>query len=154
MIKVRSRYNKKNFDKLASAANDILGVSGTAVVDVDFVSEENIHELNLRTRGVDRATDVLSYPFLDDASMPMDEEHYPEDYDYRLHAVPLGCMAICREYIKKAAEEDKTVYISDVYRAFTHSLLHLFGYDHVTEEQYDVMHAKENQIMTKAGLLK
>ena len=55
---------------------------------------------------------------------------------------------------KKAAEEDKTVYISDVYRAFTHSLLHLFGYDHVTEEQYDVMHAKENQIMSKAGLLK
>lgn len=81
MIKVRSRYNKKNFDKLASAANDILGVSGTAVVDVDFVSEENIHELNKRTRGVDRATDVLSYPFLDDASMPMDEEHYPEDYE-------------------------------------------------------------------------
>lgn len=154
MIKVRSRYHKTAFKKLAQATCDVLGVVGNAVVDVDFLSEEEIRSLNEQTRNIDKVTDVLSYPYLGDASMPMDEQHYPDDFDYSQKAVTLGCMAICREYIKKAAAEDGDVYISDVYRAFTHSLLHLFGYDHVTEEQFFVMHAKENEIMAKAGLLK
>ena len=154
MIKVRTRYHKKNFAKLAAAADEILGVRGTALVDVEFLSDDEIRELNRSTREVDAPTDVLSYPFLDDASLPLDERHYPGDYDRKNGAVVLGCMAVCREFIRRAAEEDKTAYISDVYRAFTHSLLHLFGYDHATVEQFEAMHAKENEIMLKAGLLK
>lgn len=154
MIKVRTRYHKINFGKLAAAADEILQIKGCAVVDVDFCGEEEMRSLNCRTRGKDCVTDVLSYPFLDDASKPFDSAHYPDDYDAGAKAVQLGCMAICKPYIKRAAQEDETVYISDVYRAFTHSVLHLMGYDHVTEEQYDAMHAKENEIMKKAGLLK
>ena len=69
-----------------------------------------------------------------------------------MQAVELGCIVICPDFIERAAKEDRTVYIKDVYRAFTHGILHLLGYDHVTEEQYDQMHGLENQIMIKAGL--
>lgn len=154
MIKVISRYNKINFAKLAAAADEILHVNGNAAIDVEFLDEEEMRELNLRTRQKDCVTDVLSYPFLADTGKPFDRRHYPDDYDKRLDAVRLGCTAICRSYIKRAAQEDETVYISDVYRAFVHSVLHLMGYDHITEEQYDEMHGKENEIMKKAGLLK
>ena len=154
MIKVRTCRMKKNFAKIASAAYDLLKLEGEAVVDVDFCSREEIKELNARTRGTDRETDVLSYPFLRDAKPPFDEAHYPGDYDAKAGAVMLGCVAICDEYIKQAAAEDNTVYISDVYRAFAHAVLHLMGYDHVTDEQYEQMHAMENKILQKAGIIR
>ncbi len=152
MIKVRSDYHKTMFKKIAAAADELLDVQGTAVVDVDFLDEEEIRELNCRTRQIDKPTDVLSYPFVENTGVPFIEENFPYDYNFRIGAVELGCIAVCCEYIEKAAAEDMTVYIKDVYRAFAHGILHLMGFDHVTESQYDQMHELENKIMKKAGL--
>lgn len=152
MIKVRSDYHKTTFKKIAAAADELLDIRGTVAVDVDFLDESEICELNARTRQINRPTDVLSYPFIENAGEPFTKENFPYDYNARIGAVELGCIAICREYIEKAASEDQTAYIKDVYRAFTHGILHLMGFDHVTESQYERMHELENKIMKKAGV--
>lgn len=154
MIKVKTDYNKTCFHKIAVAASDVLGVAGEAIVYVDFASEEEIRQLNLRTRGIDKSTDVLSYPYIEKPDLPFTEANYPGDYNPKQKAVELGCIAICKPYIEKAAAEDDTVYIDDVYRAFAHGILHLMGFDHMTDAEYDAMHETENKIMKMAGVLK
>ena len=66
MLRVDCEKYHDDFTALARAAFEILNLSGDAAVEVDFVTKDEIHDLNLRTRGVDRATDVLSYPALDE----------------------------------------------------------------------------------------
>ena len=78
--------------------------------------------------------------------------------------MPMGAAAMAyavwgREMIHNPADpkfvnRDRFVLSSGHGSMLLYSLLHLFGYDHVTEEQFFVMHAKENEIMSKAGLLK
>ena len=53
------------FNRLAAIAFDILGLKGDATVDVEIIDDAEMRELNNRTRGVDSATDVLSFPALD-----------------------------------------------------------------------------------------
>ena len=66
--------------------------------------------------------------------------------------MPLGDVVICMDKIKEQAqefghsEERETVYL------FTHSVLHLLGYDHETEKDRRVMRAREEEIMTAMGL--
>ena len=78
MLKIDCEKYAEDFSALAAAAFDELGLSGNATVEVEFVTADEIHELNRRTRGVDRATDVLSYPALDEIK-PFTKENYPFD---------------------------------------------------------------------------
>ena len=152
MIKVRTDRFKTNFGKLALSANQILELEGSVIIDVTFLDEDEMRQLNAETRNIDKVTDVLSYPYIENPCSPFTKSKYPFEYNARSKAVELGCIAVCTSYIERAAKEDQTVYVKDVYRAFTHGILHLMGYDHTTESEYDVMHALENQIMIKAGL--
>lgn len=52
-----------SFLKVTESAFRHLGLSGDAIVELVFVSEEEIKQLNAQTRGIDKVTDVLSYPF-------------------------------------------------------------------------------------------
>ena len=66
MIRVDCEKYNDMFSALAECAFINLGLKGDAVVEADFVTAEEIHALNRETRGVDRETDVLSYPALDE----------------------------------------------------------------------------------------
>ena len=119
-------------------------------ISLSFVSLDEIHTLNREYRGVDRPTDVLSFPMfgsieeLEEACAFQDGEEGRE--------VPLGDVVICMDKIREQAEEfghsteRETVYL------FTHSVLHLLGYDHETEEDKRVMRAREEEIMETLGI--
>ncbi len=124
-------------------------------ISLSFVSLDEIHELNRTYRGVDSPTDVLSFPMfgsmdeLEEAcAAAAEEDEEGEDGQ----TVPLGDVVICMDKIKEQAEEfghseeRETVYL------FTHSVLHLLGYDHETEEDKGVMRAREEEIMTAMGI--
>ena len=64
MIKIDSETKIELFEKVVKAAFEKLELEGDCSVEVDFVSEEEIRELNANTRNVDKVTDVLSYPAL------------------------------------------------------------------------------------------
>ena len=118
-------------------------------VSVTLVDNEQIHEMNLEARGVDRPTDVLSFPMFE-----IPEGCVPgvgcSDPDSGL--VPLGDMCISMERAAAQAEEFGHSVERELAYLAVHSVLHLLGYDHMDEgEQKAAMRAKEKEIMKRLG---
>lgn len=108
-----------------------------------------IHEINRVHRGIDRATDVLSFPMLEYPA-PGDFSQMEESFGY-FHPdtgeAMLGDIVLCVDKVKEQAME----YGHSVRREYAflivHSMLHLLGYDHMTEEEALVMEEKQEQIL-------
>ena len=110
-------------------------------VSVTFVDMETIHNLNLEYRGVDRPTDVLSFPQFET------DEEVPD-----FGPVELGDVVICRDKAQEQAEEYGHSFEREIIYLFTHSILHLLGYDHEEDEDRKVMRAREEEIMEYLGI--
>lgn len=120
---------KRAAKKSAKAAAKLENKSGTA--SLLFTDDDNIRQLNKQYRGKDAVTDVLSFP--------SGEEGF------------LGDIALC---LPRAYEQAKEFGHSDereVAFLVAHSMLHLFGYDHETEEEDKAMRERQRQIMKEAG---
>ena len=118
-------------------------------VDVLFTDDEGIHQVNLDMRGVDRPTDVLSFPMFDlSPGEKPGEEH--EDPDTGL--VPLGDMCISLERAAAQAEEYGHSVERELSYLAVHSVLHLLGYDHMEPEEEKEMFAKQKEILELAGI--
>ena len=152
MIKITGEV-PQSFAVAADAAFRELSLSGDAEVEAEFVSEEEIRELNARTRNIDKVTDVLSYPMLDEIK-PFTEENYPFDTDPESGCVTLGSVVICRAVAARQAEEYGHGTDREETYLFVHGLLHLLGYDHMTEEDKTVMREAEERILAAAGLVR
>ena len=128
------------------------GVEVPCEVDVLFTDDEGIHQINLEQRGVDRPTDVLSFPMFD---LKPGTPPAPEDVeaDPGTGLVPLGDMVISLERVAaQAAEYGHSPEREAAYLA-VHSVLHLLGYDHLDEgPQKAQMRAREDAIMEEIGL--
>ena len=96
------------FNRLAAIAFDILGLKGDATVDVEIIDDAEMRELNNRTRGVDSATDVLSFPALDRIT-DFTQKNYPRDYDESQRAVVLGDIAVNRDAAARQADRKSVV---------------------------------------------
>ena len=151
MLRVDCEKYEDDFSALAKAAFGVLGLDGNAVVEVDFVTKDEIHELNLRTRGVDRATDVLSYPALDEIK-PFTKENYPFDYDEETGEIELGSIVICEAVAEEQAQEYGHSARRENCYLFTHGLMHLMGYDHIEESDRAVMREKEEAVLNRCGI--
>ena len=110
-------------------------------ISVTFVDLEEIHQLNLQFRNVDKPTDVLSFPQFEDKS------EFPEEGE-----ICLGDVVICLQRAEEQAEEFGHSFEREILYLFVHSLLHLLGYDHMEEEEKAEMRKKEEQVMEKIGL--
>ena len=108
---------------------------------VSFVDREEIKELNSTYRGVDKVTDVLSFPQFEDFN------ELPGD-----HIICLGDIVICEDRAKEQAEEFGHSYEREIIYLFTHSVLHLLGYDHMDEEEKAEMRQREEEVMTELKL--
>lgn len=135
------------FCKLAATAFDILGLKGDASVDVEIIDDAEMHELNNRTRGVDSTTDVLSFPALDKIT-EFTQKNYPRDYDAMQKAVILGDIAINRDAAARQAEEYGTGE-REINYLFVHGLLHILGYDHMTDSDKKAMRDVEEKILSE-----
>lgn len=113
-------------------------------LSVTFVGLDEIHELNREYRGVDRPTDVLSFPQFEDL-----EEEIPE-----VGEICLGDVVICREKAEEQAGEFGHSFERELVYLFTHSVLHLLGYDHMEEDEKKVMRQREEEIMEHIGLMR
>lgn len=135
------------FNKLAAIAFDILGLKGNASVDVEIIDDAEMRELNGRTRGVDSTTDVLSFPALDRIT-EFTQKNYPRDYDTLQRAVVLGDIAINRDAAARQAEEYGTGE-REINYLFVHGLLHILGYDHMTDADKKAMREVEEKILSE-----
>ena len=107
-------------------------------VNLTICDDATIKEINNEHRGIDRPTDVLSFPFF--------------DFDTPDKMTLLGDIIISRDTAYRQAEE----YGHSPKREFcflaAHSALHLLGYDHETEEEREEMEAKQREILDKLGI--
>ena len=101
-------------------------------LSVSFVDKDEIRQLNRDYREVDSVTDVLSFPQFD-----------PEEYEQGWDEIQLGDVVICADKAKEQAEEFGHSYERELIYLFTHSVLHLLGYDHMNDEDKKEMRAAE-----------
>lgn len=131
--------------KAAAAALRTEGVED-AIISVMLTDDEGIHRVNREFRGVDRATDVLSFPLnelVPGQFDPADCEQDPET-----GAVMLGDMMISVPRCEEQGEEFGHGYEREIQYLTVHSVLHLLGYDHVDEgEMKAQMRRREKEIM-------
>ena len=126
------------------------GVTIPCEVDVLLTDDEGIHAVNRETRGVDRPTDVLSFPAFD---LRPGEVPTEADADPATGLVPLGDMCLSMERVKAQALEYGHSSRRELAYLVTHSVLHLLGYDHLDEgEEKARMRAREAAIMDELGL--
>lgn len=115
-------------------------------VSVTFTDNEGIHALNKKFRGVDRPTDVLSFPLFD-----YDGESEEPPIDEMMGM--LGDIVLSLEQAAKQADEYGHSFAREVAFLTVHSMLHLLGYDHETGEEDELeMRRRQTEIMEKLGL--
>lgn len=135
-------------------AVDFVGCPYECDVEVTLTDNERIKEINHSERGIDSPTDVLSFPMID-FEKPTDlslAEAHPEDYFHpETGELLLGDIVIS---IERAAEQAKE-YNHSIFREIAfltaHSMLHLFGYDHMTDEERVEMEKLQDQILNDKG---
>lgn len=119
-----------------------------AEVSVLLVDDMQIREINGEFRQLDKPTDVLSFPMLDfSGGRAIDSVG-----DSYLGTVVLGDIVVSLERAKAQAVEYGHSFEREVGFLVCHSVLHLLGYDHETEEERAVMRQKEEAVLALLGL--
>lgn len=115
---------------------DMIGKIADSLTDKDIdllvTDDIQIRKINLEYRSIDKATDVLSFPF---ENSPM---------------APLGSIVISADYVKTLSHRLGHSNDDEFCLLFIHGLLHLLGYDHETDK--GEMRLKEEKIIEAFGL--
>lgn len=122
-------------------------------IDVALVDIDTIKEYNASTRGIDKITDVLSYPAADFAS-PLKLREGTEGFlrDDFSGLFQLGEIIICRPVCEAQAREFGHSVEREMGYLFVHGVLHLLGFDHDTDEKYRQMRIVEEKVLARVGL--
>lgn len=127
--------------RAADVVGKIYGVENSEL-SVTLTDDAHIHELNKKFRGIDRATDVLSFAFRES------EEPAIIGTDFEI----LGDVIISLERAKLQAEEFGHSFLREVIFLEVHGLLHLLGYDHIADDEREEMETEQRFIMNKLGI--
>lgn len=140
-----SEYMEKRLHDGLNAVAHLHGLDDMTEVDITIVDDEEIHALNREYRNVDRPTDVLSFA-LDEG-----EEDEPELIDGPEEHL-LGDIIISAETAQRQGEEFGHGLEREIVYLAVHGLLHLLGYDHMTDEDKKIMRAKEEEALREIRL--
>lgn len=127
---------EQDFTAIIEQALKTLGIEDDVEVSCVLVDDERIHEINREYRHIDRSTDVISF------AMEDNDQFYAEGMPRTL-----GDIFISVDHAKKQAEEYGHSLRREMCFLFTHGILHLLGYDHMTDEQEKEMFGLQDQIL-------
>ena len=113
---------------------------------VTVVDDSEILELNREYREKDSVTDVLSFPQF------YGHDDLLEDLLDDEAETLIGDVVICYEQAERQAKEYGTGLTREMLYLFVHSVMHLFGYDHMVEEEKSVMRAREEEVLSAIGV--
>ena len=108
-------------------------------VTISFVTNERIHELNRDFRGIDKPTDVLSFEC---DNVPFEDEDVNDAQEYEL-----GDVVIATDIARDQTHEFGTTFEEEVTLLTVHGLLHLCGYDHIEDDEAEIMEALERKLI-------
>ena len=153
LIVIRQDEEPYEFDKIADAVYKKLGQTDKLSIELDFVSPEEIQTLNREYRGVDRVTDVLSFPYLDGVKgKVIRREDFGDDIDNETDSVLIGSVCINPERAKEQAEEYGHSLKREVCYLALHGFLHCFGFDHIEKSDEEEMTALADEIMRELDI--
>ena len=127
---------EQDFTAIIEQALKTLGIEDDVEVSCVLVDDERIHEINREYRHIDRSTDVISF------AMEDNDQFYVEGMPRTL-----GDIFISVDHAKKQAEEYGHSLRREMCFLFTHGILHLLGYDHMTDEQEKEMFGLQDKIL-------
>jgi len=124
-----------------------------AEVSVVITNDEVIRETNREFRNMDKSTDVLSFPMCTyQVSGEFDELEEQDVFHPESGELLLGDIMISYDHVQKQAVEYGHSEVREFAFLVVHSMLHLFGYDHETEEERAVMEGKQREILEELGI--
>lgn len=114
-------------------------------VNIVLTNPENIRKMNKEYRNIDKETDVLSFP--------MFEKHELDERKISNEDI-LGDIVISIERVSQQAKEYGHSFERELSYMAVHGFYHLMGYDHIKEEDKNIMRQKEEAILKKLEILK
>ena len=141
---------------VAEAVLDMEGCSADVEIGLTITDNEGIHELNKQFREIDAPTDVLSFPNVSydepgDFSV-LDGEQRVDLLNPDTGKIMFGDIVINEDRVRSQADE----YGHSIKREFAflvaHSMLHLCGYDHMEQDEAQVMEDKQRKVLDKLGI--
>ena len=142
--------------RVVEEALDYVGCPYEAEVNLLLTENAQIHEMNKEFRGIDRATDVLSFPMIDYPEPGTFDflEEQEDCFDPESGELTLGDIVISKEKVLAQAEEYGHSPMREYAFLIAHSVLHLTGYDHMEDEERQVMEQKQREIMERLDILR
>lgn len=137
------KVNEELIDSVIAESLRYEGVSDNCEISVTIVDNDEIHSINLKHRGIDRPTDVLSFPLID-----FEKETLPDDGS----KIYLGDIIISIEKAEEQAKEYGHSLDREIGFLTAHSMLHLLGYDHMAENEEKIMFKKQEEILNNLNL--
>lgn len=106
--------------------------------DIVFVTNGEIHKINKEYRNKDMPTDVITFAIFADSD---ENERYIIDED-----INLGEIIVSLDRIKTQATENNVTFKDELYFIISHGILHLLGFDHLTEQEYNFMVEQQKKV--------
>ena len=110
----------------------------TIIFDIVLCNDEEIHRINREYRKIDRPTDVITFAIFSDSP---EEEKFIFDGE-----INLGEIIISLDTIKRQAQENETTFEEELRLITAHGILHLLGFDHLTECDYNFVVRTQNKV--------
>ena len=150
---------EKIIKEVILGALDYMNCPYESEVNVVLTDNMGIHEVNKEFRQIDRPTDVLSFPFIEyekegDFSVIDEEDGVEEYFNLETGELMLGDIMISLEKVEEQAkayghsEERELAFLT------AHSMLHLFGFDHMEEEERIRMEQLQEEILQQCGYMR
>lgn len=140
---------KELAEKVINAALDYVDCPYEVEVNLLLTMNDEIREMNQNFRSIDRPTDVLSFPMIDyeeagnfDFLEDVMDAFHPESGE-----LMLGDIVISKEKVISQAEEYGHSIEREYAFLIAHSMLHLFGYDHMEDDERIIMEQKQREIL-------
>lgn len=133
------KIDENDLVKVIEKVSELLGIENS-IVSIVLVDNEYIHKINKEYRNVDRETDVISFAFMDDET------------NFESGITDLGEIYISLEKAHSQSKEYGHSFKRELCFLLTHGLLHLLGYDHMTEEDEKEMFGLQEEVLNSLGI--
>lgn len=160
-VYIENEINKEPFPdfervlrEVADKALKCEGCPYEAEINIIITDNEAIREMNQSSRGIDKPTDVLSFP-MNEFENPGEFGEFEGDinaFNPETGELLLGDIVISHEKAKEQAEEFGHGIKREMAFLTAHSMLHLMGYDHMDDDERRVMEKKQEEILSLLGI--
>lgn len=143
------------FEKVAGEVLNTENCPYEVCINLLLTDNTGIRSYNSEYRSIDKETDVLSFPNIDYKSagdFDIVEEQEADCFDLSSGELMLGDIIISVEKIEEQSQEYGHSELREFAFLVAHSMFHLCGYDHITDEDASVMERKQEMVLDKLGI--